>query len=96
MNHIDNQNYLNSIGKEDINDIDRLFNGILFYSNNRLITRSNQYKFGEISYFVRKFENYFRKKKVEYTKYLFPISGFVELPSETYATLFNKTVKFIN
>jgi hypothetical protein len=95
-NNIDNLNNNNNniIEKEDLKDIDKLFNGILLYSNNRLITRSNQYKLGEISYFVKKFENYFSKKKDEYTKYLFPISGFMELPSETYATVFNKTVKF--
>jgi hypothetical protein len=84
----------NLLEKEDLIDKDRLFNGILFYSNNRLITRSNQYKLGEISYFVKKYENYFGKQKDQYTKYLFPISGYFELPSETYETVFNKTVKF--
>ena len=77
---------------EDLSDIPDLFNGILLYSNNRLIARSKQNKFGEIKYFVKKYEKFYEKNKKRKSKFLFPISGYIELPLSTYNTLYNKTV----
>lgn len=87
-------------------------NGILLYCNNRLISRLDQMKFGEICFFLKKFEKLQKlKNKKKFGKMLnesdfndnkeiekdfhldiFPISGFIELPKDTYETLNNKTV----
>ena len=80
---------------KDEKDFGIIFNGVLLYSDNRLISRCKQYKFGEIKYFVKKFENFYEKKKNKKTKHLFPIIGFFELPLATYQTLYNKTVSLI-
>jgi len=77
----------------DENDFGIVFNGVLLYSNNRLISRCKQYKFGEIKYFVKKFDNFHKKKKQKKMKHLFPITGFFEMPFATYQTLYNKTVR---
>lgn len=78
-----------------LDQINLLFNGILLYSNNRLISRTNQNKFGDITYFVKKYENFYRKQNVRKKKFLFPICGFLELPTSTYGLLYNKTVLLI-
>jgi hypothetical protein len=68
-----------------------IFNGILLYRNNRLISRFGQQKFGDISYFVKKY----MKCKDEDNFIFFKTSGYLELPPSNYDILYNKTVKYL-
>jgi hypothetical protein len=89
-NHFNFENSLNS--KE-------IFNGILVYMDNRLVCRFGQNKLGDISYFIKKF---MKKKQGENSNYsdfsnsLFPISGYLEVPSSIYQLLYNKMVNNLN
>ena len=74
-----------------------IFNGILFYSNNRLISRMDQNKFGEINFFVKKYEKLqkkiFNSNNENKDSNFFDISGYLELPNNFYYVLYNKSVK---
>lgn len=76
-------NFENTIKEREI------FNGVLLYRNNRLISRYDQSKFGDICYFVKKSE----KLATNEIGTFFPISGFLELPPSLHETLYNKAVK---
>jgi hypothetical protein len=64
------------------------FNGILLYKENRLISRLDQSKLGDIAFFVKKFIKHDDLGKV------FSFSGFVEISG--YELLYNKTVNYVN
>jgi hypothetical protein len=66
-----------------------IFNGILIYRNNRLISRFEQNKLGDISFFIKEFIKHDNLDK------LFKISGFVEVPSSYFDLLYSKTVSLV-
>jgi hypothetical protein len=63
-----------------------IFNGILIYKNNRLVCRFGQSKLGDISFYIKKYQ------KENSGSNIFPISGYVEVPSSFYELLYNKLV----
>jgi hypothetical protein len=90
-----NENYYNSLltanhfNFENSLHSREIFNGILVYMNNRLVCRFGQNNLGDISYFIKK---YLKKEVGNTSDNLFPISGFIEVPSSIYQLLYNKMV----
>ena len=73
------ETYIKSSIYENNFDEKEVFNGVLLYQNNKLISRFKQNKLGDIYFYVGKFQN---KNYIESTNAkIFPISGFIELPS---------------
>jgi hypothetical protein len=67
-----------------------IFNGILLYRNNRLISRFEQNKLGDISFFIKEYIKHDSLDK------LFKVSGFIEVPTSYFDLLYSKTVKYFN
>jgi hypothetical protein len=67
-----NENFIDSItsntniGVEDIKEKDYL-NGILIYKENILITRLNQYNFGDLNFFIKKMMNLSNKEENDFS-----------------------------
>jgi hypothetical protein len=92
-----NENYFESLSKTYNFNFDtsyeekEIFNGVLLYRNNRLVSRLEQNKLGDISFFIRKYEKLTLKENFE--QFFFPVSGYIELPTSCYELLYNKMVK---
>lgn len=72
-------NYIKSSVFEKNFDEKEVFNGVLLYQNNKLVSRYDQTKLGDIYYYVNRYQ---KKSFADNAKAkLYPISGFVELPS---------------
>lgn len=86
-------NYIRSSVFEKNFEEKEVFNGVLLYQNNRLVSRFEQNKLGDIYFYVNKYQKKYMmdcgKAKV------FPVSGYIEVPLY-HETLPNKTVYLYN
>ena len=80
FNDIFFENYIKSSIYEKNFDEKEVFNGVLLYQNNKLVSRFKQNKLGDIFFFLNKFQ---KKNIIEgpNDNKIFSISGFIELPS---------------
>jgi len=86
-------NYIRSSVFEKNFEEKEVFNGVLLYQNNRLISRFEQNKLGDIYFYVNKYQ---KKHMVDCAKAkVFPVSGYIEVPLY-HETLPNKSVSYIN
>jgi len=73
-----NDNFLKNVQKESLYEniilhCDCILNGVLFYCDNRLISRMDQNRLGEVGYFLKKMEK--MNKKIRANKRIFDGSG---------------------
>ncbi len=68
-----NENFLQNVKKESLYENillqnDCVFNGILFYCDNRLVSRMDQNRLGEVAFFIKKMEKMHKKLRDETSK----------------------------
>ena len=87
---IDGINNNTNIAIDAIKEKDYL-NGVLFYKDNVLVNRMNQFFLGDINFFIKKIMNIKDDNEIVYKNYrnMFKKNGFIQLPENGYELQFN-------